>query len=195
MSNALKNAVAIPRDIAVGTINRAKLFEFRGRQACAAKAHGRPLPGASGHAFTSGPIKAGGLTVARVTPAHWAVLQSLESPLIGMVESVKEAETGADGTKKTSMQWAQKDQWNACYIFTQDIEALYCIMEEKGGKEIAKMARREFGMNPDVAASVNVIMAAILEQMKRHVETMVHFAAELEGSKEISFFQEQPESN
>ena len=186
-------SAVIPRDVVLQHVNRAKVFELRGRQICNARAQSKPLPGAAASAFTSGPIMAGGRIVQRVTPAHFAVLQGVDSPLLKMMENVAEAPE-KDGSKKTSMDWTDKDQWIVCHVFTSDIEVLYDLMESKGADAVKKAAVKEFGMNADVAASVSMIMAAVLEQMHRHIKTKIQFAADLEAGREISFFREQPDN-
>ena len=184
----------IPREVVLQHVNRAKVFEFAGRLHYAERARRVPLPGAAGKAFTSGPIKAGMFTVSRIAPAHWALLQAVDSPLIKMYEGLKSA-TAENGEKKSNADWTTADQWNACHIMTGDIEAIYETLETKGAAQVVKDARKSFGMNPDAAPAINPIIAAILEQMKRHIETIVQYAAEMESEGQVSFFLEPPEKN
>lgn len=186
---------AVPRDVAIGAVNRELFDKFHGRQSCIKVARSKPLPGASGAAFTCGPIKAGGKTISRVSPAHLAVLQAIDSPLLKMVEQVTAKKADEDGKKSVSENWKPKDQWAACYVFTEDIEVIYDMLENEGAPAIMKAARKSFGMNPEVGASVTVIMLSIMEQMARHIRTMVGYAAETHESGQISFLVELPESH
>lgn len=165
---------------------RRGFFEFKGRQSCAKAAMARPLPGAAGLAFTKGAIKAGGKTVASVVPAHFAVLQALESPLLKMIEN-------AMTQKSVNVDFKPKEQWEICYVFTADIEATYELLESDGVAAIRKVAKKAVGMTWD-ASSLNLVMLAVLEQVKRHAETLVRFAADMEATKEISFFLARPEN-
>ena len=163
-------------------------FEFQGRQACIRRAQARPLPGASGVAFTSGPITVGTKTVNRVVPAHFAILQALDSPILKMIE---DATTG--GETKSNAIFKSNEIWEACYVFTEDVAALYSVLETKGAQCLRDAAKKAVGLNPDFP-SPNLVMLAIIQQVKSHVETTVRFAAELKESGQTTFFQEQPET-
>jgi hypothetical protein len=171
---------------AIGESGRAKFFEFRGRQSCIQKAQSKPLPGAAGKAFTSGPIKAAGKVVNRVVPCHFAILQALESPLLAMIEN-------AMTQKRQEVDFKASEQWDVCYIFTEDAEAVYELLESEGVSSVRKAAKSTVATKWE-AAAVNLVMLAVMEQVKRHIETTVRFAGEMEAQGEVSFFREQPES-
>jgi hypothetical protein len=182
----LQNTPVIPRDVALRAVNPAKWYEWKGRQACIASARAKPLPGAAGPAFTSGNISAGGKTVYRVVPAHFAVLQALESPLLAMIDAaMNKGETKAD--------FNHLQQWEICYVFTMDARKAYEQLEAGGVEAIRKAAKEEVGLVWEPGA-VNLVILAVLEQIKRHVQTTVKFAAEMEKEGQISFFRESPES-
>ncbi len=168
---------------AIRESGREKFFQFKGRQACILKAQAKPLPGAAGKAFTTGAIKAGGKIVNRVVPCHFAVLQALNSPLLTMIES-------AMTKKKVDVDFKPKEQWDICHVFTSDIEEIYELLEKDGAGAVSKIAKKEVGLKWE-AASVNLVMLAVLEQVKRHIETVVRFATEMEENKDVSFFLEQ----
>ncbi len=182
----LKNAKPIPRDIAIGTVNTDLLFRFRGKQSCIEKAMARPLPGAAGKAFTTGAIKAAGKVVNRVVPAHFAILQAVNSPILVMIEN-------AMTKKKSDVDFKPQEQWDICFIFTEDAEIVYTLLENDGAKSVQSASKKAVGMKWD-AAAVNLVMLAVLEQVKRHIETTVKFAGEMESQGDISFFRERPES-
>ena len=181
-TDTLRNATAIPREIALGAVNIDRYAEWRGRQACIEKAQSKPLPGASGKAFASGPVRAAGKIVNRVVPSHFAVLQSLDSPLLSMIEN-------AMGKKSVDVSFKPHEQWQICYVFTEDAEEVYTLLETEGAKAVAQAAKKAVGMGWE-ASAVNLVMLAVLEQIKRHVETTVKFAAEMEAQGDVSFFQE-----
>jgi hypothetical protein len=179
----LKAATHISRDIALSIVNKAKWFEFKGRQNFIAQAQSKPLPGAAGKAFTSGAIKVGGRVINRVVPAHFAILQALDSPLLKMIES-------ATTKNKVDVDFKANEQWEVCYVFTNDAETTYEILETEGVKAIKSEAKKGVGMKWE-AAEVNLAMLAVIEQIKRHIQTTVKMAAEMEASGDVSFFQEQ----
>jgi hypothetical protein len=180
----------LPRDVCLRAVNLDPLKRFQERQRVASKAQARPLPGSSGKAFTSGPIRVGNVTVQRVVPAHFAILQALESPILKMIEDA----TQKDGEKKSEANFKAHQIWDACYVFTSDPQALYDALESKGASYISEQAKMAVGVNPDFP-STNLVMMAVIEQIKSHVETTVRFAAELKDSGQTSFFREQPETN
>ena len=96
--------------------------------------------------------------------------------------------------KKSDVDFKPKEQWEICYVFTEDSETVYTLLENEGAKSISLAAKKSVGLKWD-AAAVNLVMLAVLEQVKRHIETTVKFAAEMEASGDVSFFREQaPES-
>ena len=183
----VESAPVIDRETALKAVNWALLERHCKKQKSIATAKVVPLPGASGKAFTTGNIKAGGKIVFRAVPAHFAVLQALESPLLKMMEN-------AMTKSEVKLDFKPSEQWEVCYVFTEDAEKVYDLLESEGVKAIKKVARKEVGMKWD-AASVNLVMLAILEQIKRHVETTVKFAADMQEAAEVTFFQELTEKS
>ena len=185
---AIRNYTPIDRDTALKSVNRELLGRFRQKNECDQRARSKPLPGSAGKAFTSGPINAGGKVVNRVVPAHFALLQALESPILKMIESA-----AADKEKKSEVDFKPREEWELCYVFTEDVEASYELLESKGVAELRK-AIKKAAMSWEGVAT-NLIMMAVVEQIKRHVETTVRFAAEMEKDGQVTFFREQPETN
>lgn len=183
-ANALASAPMIDRNVAIKAVNLEPYIKFRQEQDAIASARTKPLPGSSLKAFTSGAINAGGKIVQRVVPAHFAVLQALDSPLIKMIEN-------ATNRKDEEAEFKPAQQWEVCYVFTQDIEQIFTELEEKGVKAIKSAARKEIGMKWE-AAAVNVVLMAVLEQVKRHIQTTVKMVGEMEKEGEVTFFREQP---
>jgi len=178
----VQSAPVIDRGIALKVMNHGLWNDWKNRQSCVREAKAKPLPGPLSQAFASGPIKVAGKTVNRAVPSHFAILQALESPLLKMMES-------AMTNKDVKMDFKPAEQWEICLVFTQDAETLYEMLENEGVKAIKKLARSAVGHSWD-AGIVNLVMISVLEQIKRHIETTVRFAAELEGGGEVSFFQE-----
>jgi len=181
----IEESPRISRDIAVKVANIEKWRQWREEQDMIAQAQCRPLPGPAGKAFTTGNIKAGSKTVYRVVPAHFAILQALDSPLLKMIES-------ATTKKQVETDFKPLEQWEVCYTFTEDVESVYGLLEKDGVKAIRSAAKKAVGLKWD-AASVNLVLMAVLEQVKRHIQTTVKLATEMKDEGEVSFFQEQPE--
>ena len=159
-----------------------KAFQnFRARQSCIKEAMAKPLPGAAGDAFVKGAIPVAGKIVNRVVPTHFAVLQALDSPLLKMIEN-------ATTDSKASVDMDDEQQWQVCFVFTTDAKALRRTLKTSGVDEIKRQAEEACG--DWGAAELNFVMLAVIEQLKRHVETTVKFAAEMEASGDVSFFRE-----
>lgn len=181
----LGNAPIIPREVALRAINTKRYQEWQAEQEAIAAAQIKPLPGTSLKAFTTGAIKAGGRYVSRVVPAHFAVLQALDSPLIKMIEN-------ATTKKDKEVEFKPSQQWEVCYVFTEDAEKVYTLLENEGVKAVRSAAKRDVGLKWE-AAAVNMVLMAVLEQVKRHIQTTVKMVGEMEQEGEVTFFQEQPE--
>jgi len=157
----------------------------KARQSCIKAAMAKPLPGAAGDAYTKGPVHAAGKTVNKVTCATWALLQALESPIITMFQqAAKTGEAKAD--------WAEQQKWDACWIFTQSAPRLYILLEEKGAEAVRSECRINV-MQWD-QAEIDVIMAGIMEQVRRHSNTLVKHLTDAQEGGEISFFVERAEA-
>lgn len=171
------------RKISIGALtenSKRRFFEFKGRQSCADKAKSKPLPGASAGAFLHGEIKVSDRLVRRVVPIHFTVLQALESPLLKMIENAM--------TKKSAeVDYSEEQQWEICHVFTAEPRELRRTLKEKG---ISEIKVQSLILENWSAAQINMTMLAILEQVKRHIETTVKFAGEMEKEGNISFFQE-----
>jgi hypothetical protein len=171
---------------ALGEHGRKNFFEFRGRQSCIRQAQSVPLPGASKDAFTKDSIQVGSRQIRPVVPAHFAVLQGLDSPLLKLIADAT-ANKKADLVNPT-----QEQKWEICHVFTAEPKALFKALKSKGADFIREQAADAVGMEWE-AAEVELAMPAIMEQLKRHIETTVKFAAEMEQKGDVSFFREQPE--
>lgn len=162
------------------------LINHRARQSCIGKAMAKPLPGAAESAFTKGAIPAAGKSVNRVVPTHFAVLQALSSPLLTMIENAT-AET------KANVDFDDEQQWQVCFVFTSDAKELRRTMKDKGVEEIKRQAEAACG--DWSAAELNFVMLAVVEQLKRHVEQTVKFAAEMQAGGEVEMFKAQKKTD
>lgn len=157
-------------------------FEFRGRQVCIRQAMQKPLPGASADAFLNGALKVDGRTVHEVVPAHIEALQKLDSPLLRMGEQAAQSEG-----KTAKAEISEEAAWHLCFIFTTPPRELRKL--NKGTKE-AMQEKAESEWESKSAATINITVAAIVNQYLRHIKTSVKFAAEMEQSGDTSFFLE-----
>ena len=165
---------------------RGEIEDFRVRQLCIRKAQSVPLPGASKDAFTKDSIKVGSRQIRPVVPAHFAILQALDSPLLKLI---------ADATANKTAELAnptQEQKWEICHVFTAEPKTLFKELKSKGVDFIREQSADAVGLEWQ-AAEVELAMPAIMEQLKRHIETTVKFAAEMEAKGDVSFFREQRE--
>lgn len=154
---------------------------FHGRQRCVERAKTKPLPGPAAGAFIHGGIVAAGKNVQRVMPIHFIILQALDSPLLKMIEN-------AMTKKSVEVDYSERQQWELCHVFTCEPRSLRRTFKDNGISKIKSDA--ESFMESWTAAEINIVMLAILEQVKRHIETTVKFAAEMEAKGDVSFFRE-----
>ena len=171
---------------AISPESKRRFLEFHGRQRCIERAMAKPLPGASAAAFTKGEINAADKIVNRVVPAHFAVLQALDSPLLKMIEQ-------ATTKTKADVDFTAEQRWQVCYVFTEDAKTIYKALKSKGADFIREQSENVVMATWD-EAQINLVMIAVLEQIKRHIQTTVKFAGEMKERGDVSFFQEQPES-
>lgn len=138
-----------------------------------------PLPGPVGEAFCSGPIEVGGKIVYQIVPRHFTALKMLNSPLISVMQDV--VSTGAVDTI-----FSDEQSWELCWVFTHTGKEVKEALD-KGGLFIKSLCE-EIGDIPNYP--VALVVAAIMEQLKRHMETSIRFTAEAQEKDEISFFRD-----
>lgn len=182
---SLQNVQTVPRDIALKAVNLEPYIAWQKRQGVVREAAIKPLPGSAEQAFVSGPVMAAGKTVNRVVPAHFAVLQALKSPLLEMISN-------AVTKRKSEVDFTHEQQWEICHVFTAEPKALYRALRASGAEFVRQQAH-DTVMEWD-AAAINLVMLAVMEQMKRHISTTVKFAADMEKEGQVSFFRETPGS-
>jgi hypothetical protein len=178
----LKEAQRMAWD-AIPKSGRNNYLLYRGRQKCIEMAQSKALPGESRGAFLNNTIKVADKIVHRIVPRHFVILTALDSPMLKMMEQVT-------AENKSEAEWTAQQEWEVCYIFTHEPKEVFQIFKAKGADEIKRLAEDEVG-DWD-AAVVRFVTVAVLEQLKRHVETKVKIATELEKTGDISFFRERP---
>jgi hypothetical protein len=159
------------------------LFEYRNRQGCIRQAMSKPLPGAS-DAILKDSIQVGSRQIRPVVPVHFAVLQGLDSPLLKLIADATE------NKKAALVNPTQEQKWEICHVFTEDPKTLFKAFKSKGADFIREQSADAVGMIWQ-AAEIELAMPAIMEQLKRHIETTVKFAAEMEAKGDVSFFREE----
>ena len=158
----------------------------RERQSCISAAMAKPLPGAAGDAFTRGPVNAAGRKVNKVTPCIWNLLQAVESPIIKMFQqAAKSGEAKAD--------WSEAQKWDACYIFTEDVRRMDALLESSGPEAVRKEAREKVKFDWE-QSEIDVVMTGVMEQIRRHTNTLVKHVTEAKEGGEITFFEERAET-
>lgn len=157
------------------------LLNHRSRQSCVREAMAVPLPGASEN-ILKGSIKVGNREILPVVPVHFAVLQALESPLLQLIS---DATTNKKAELKNP---TQEQKWEICHVFTANAKQLFKDLKSKGVSFIREQSAEVVGMEWE-SAEIELAMPAIMEQLQRHIEVTIRFAAEMEASKQVRFFQ------
>ncbi len=144
------------------------------------RASADPLPGPLGQAFCEGPIEVAGVTVYPVVPRYFQALKALNSPLISMLQDVVQS-----GKMDTELE--DEKAWEICWIFTHTGKQ---VREQiaKGKESLSELAIETVGESSDYP--VGLVMAAVMEQIKRHMTTAIKHTADAKEEGKISFFQD-----
>lgn len=143
------------------------------------RASADPLPGPLTKAFCEGPIEVAGVTVFPVVPRYFQALRALNSPLISMLQDVVQS-------GKIDTELADEQAWEICWIFTHTGKQVREAMS-KGIDQIRELSMAEVG---ESQFPVALVTAAVMEQVKRHMETAVKYTAQAKEEGSISFFQD-----
>lgn len=143
------------------------------------RASADPMPGPLIRAFCEGPIEVAGVTVFPVVPRYFQALRALNSPLISMLQDV--VQSGKIDTELTDEQ-----AWEICWIFTHSGKQVRDAMA-KGLSVLKELSMVEIG---ESQFPVALVTAAVMEQIKRHMETAVKYTAQAKEEGSISFFQD-----
>lgn len=148
-----------------------------------ARANADALPGPLAEAFCSDDIQVGKLKVRKIVPRDLAILKAIDSPLHKMtLELVK------DEKERSEIQMEDEDSWDIIWQFTNPIER---VKEAFAGKSLRTLSGREVGDNPEMSGCQELVIAAVMEQFRRHFQTKIKYAAEAkEGGQMPIFFQD-----
>lgn len=171
----------ISRADALKAVNIPLYLNWRGRQACLAKAAATPLPGSLLGAFMDGAIKIRDKEVCRIVPAHFFILQKIDSKLLKLISMAQAERTAA-------VEMTAHEEWDICYIFTNDPKKVFELVRE-GGVEALRKESQNIATDWEPELIEGVILA-VIEQMKRHVETKVKLLSDLKDSGSLTFFRE-----
>lgn len=178
---ALAGEEPISREIALRTVNVELYIGWLKREACRKKAAAIPMPGPTLGAFMDDAIEVQGKKVCRIVPAHFFVLQKIESPLLGIMSQLAEE-------RQAALRMDNEQLWDICYLFTNDPRDVYSLVR-KGGKEALREASGSIAL--EWAAELpELVVMAVMEQIKRHVLTKSEILNKMRGEGRITFFQE-----
>jgi hypothetical protein len=171
----------IDRRTALGAVNMDLAQKFHRKLECTTRAQATPLPGESAGAFLHDSINVCGKQIYRFVPAHFMVLQKIESPLLDMIaEAVRSKTAGRDLT--------MQEQCDLCYIFTNDPETVY-LEAKKGGKEAIQSGSERDILLKWEKHEIEFVINGIFEQYVRHVQTKSKILTEEAEKGEVRFFQ------
>lgn len=148
------------------------------------RAAATPLPGPLANAFGPGTIEVCGVKVRKFMAADWEIFQMIKSPVLDMVLEWEKPEGARDAITSSNTQ-----EWEMVYQFTHSCAEVYALVE-KDREAFHKLCVEQVGLNEAFADKLSPIIAAVMEQFKRHVETRVKFMAEAKEQGEITFFRD-----
>lgn len=172
----------IDRRTALGAINLDLARSVHRRQECISKAQADPLPGESAGAFLHGAIDVCGKKVNRFVPAYLFVLKAIESPLLSLIHD-------AIKNKTASGDLSDQEQWDLCYIFTNDPKAVFNLVQSEGKKALQAASQEEIGMKWE-QHQVEFVINGIFEQYVRQAEAKSKVLTEEAEKNEVRFFRE-----
>lgn len=139
-----------------------------------------PMPGPLGEAFTSKTIEVGGKQVYKVVPRYFLALKAIKSPLIEMMQDIV-------SSGKVDTELKDEEAWEICWIFTHSPAEVREKLS-KGVAALKEASQVEIGDAEDYP--VNLVIIAVMEQLKRHLATAVKYTAEAQERGDVSFFQD-----
>lgn len=158
-----------------------KKADFALRQEAIARATADPLPGPLTNAFAKGAIKVGGDNVRKIVASDWTVFKQIDSPLLRMVQELQQ-----NPGVNPNVDFTELEQQTICWQFLNHPKRVREIIEAGTLKETVI---QEIADEYD-AGVLNLILFAVMEQMKRGWQTALKYSAALEESGEVTFFRD-----
>jgi hypothetical protein len=177
----LQTTSTIDREIALRSVNWPLYYQWKGRQSCLQKAAAKPLPGGLLGAFFDKSIRVGDKDVCRIVPAHFFVLQKIESKLLDML-------SGAEANGKSDGDLSEHEKWKICWLFTHNPKEMFDLVETHGPAALWEQAKSIAVEWP--AEQVESVVLAVIEQIKRHAETKARLVSDMKKEGSLSFFRE-----
>lgn len=152
------------------------------RQMASRRANAEPLPGPLADTFCKSGIEIGPYFVRKFVARDFVILKAIDSPLHRMILELS-------NENREDINYTDEESWDICWQFTNTVSNVKEVFA-KGKESLRKLSEVEFGDNEESAAYIQLIVAAVMEQLKRHASTMVKHAAEVKEKGEITFFRD-----
>jgi hypothetical protein len=127
-----------------------------------------PLPGALADAFLEGDIHVGDVLVRKMVASDYVLFKFLDSPILRQF-----LELAKPQDKMEEIAYTDEEEWEMCWQFTHS--------PRENRDMIGDSLTRE---------TTQIIIAAVMEQVKRNMVTAQRYVAEASEKGEITFFRE-----
>jgi len=159
------------------------------RNEAAKRANSNPLPGPAGDAFgKNGPIKVGdSFLIREVVASDWKVMAAIDSPIIRLLMEIRQ------NPEKPNMAITAEEEAEIAFQFTRTPKE--CREVIKSGKEAFREKALEEIADKVDAVTISLMVAAVIEQVKRSFNTGISYREKMEKEGEVRFFLDSPETN
>lgn len=178
--NVPKNVPVIDRATALAHVNVGLLARHQCRLGKLSQAWATPLPGPLAKAFLQDTIPVAGKIVYKLVPKYMEVLQALDSPLLKMIQHVIER------SKDQTLEFKPQEAWDLCWVMTHPSSEVWKLLQSGGTAAIHEASSVEVGETWEASAT-SLVMLAVMEQVKRHIDTAVTYGIEAEKGNQLSF--------
>lgn len=149
------------------------------------RANSEPLPGPMAEAFAGGSIKVGEYRIRKVVASDWVAFKQIKSPVLEMILDLQQG-AGNPEYKPSEMEFSDQQQWELVWQFLKTPKE---VRKAIADGTISALAESEIGDAVE-QPTVMLLIAAVMEQLKRSWQTAVKYGAEAEKSGDITFFRD-----
>lgn len=166
-------------------ISKERLEEHSMSVMAGRRANSEPLPGPMADAFAAGAIKVGEHRVRKVVASDWVAFKQIKSPVLEMILDLQQG-AGNPEYKPSEVEFSDQQQWELAWQFIKTPKEVRKAIVDG---TISALAEAEIG---DVIEQpiVMLLIAAVMEQLKRSWQTAVKYGAEAKKNGDITFFRD-----
>ncbi len=167
-------------DETVETLPPEKAREYAWKREAEARASADPLPGPLGDAFAADAIMVGNIGVRKIVASDWQFFKKINSPVLRVVQEILQ-----NPNSELNLEVDPAEYWAVVWQFTHTPKQCRDAFA-KGEDDFRALVAEEVGDSQDEAI-VNLIIAAVMEQIKRSWSTALQYKSGMEKDEGINF--------